>query len=204
MDKSTFMKKTLYTAILSLFGYCLLAQSVPTSNTTIETKRYDTQKLVGSPIKVDGIPDEAAWNTVAWGGDFTQYQPNEGESPSQPTSFKILYDDEFLYVAYRCADAAPDSVVKRMSRRDEFPGDWVEINIDSYHGKRTAFSFSLSVSGCGATSLSPKMATTGTQAETRSGRAKQTSIYWAGPPRYGFRSVSCGTVTSPKNCGDYR
>ena len=141
------MKKALYTAIFSLFGYCLFAQSAPTNNTTIETKRYDTQKLVGSPIKVDGIPDEAAWNAVAWGGDFTQYQPNEGKSPSQPTSFKILYDDKFLYVAYRCADAAPDSVVKRMSRRDEFPGDWVEINIDSYHDKRTAFSFSLSVSG---------------------------------------------------------
>ena len=34
-----------------------------------------------------------------------------------------------------------------MGRRDEFPGDWVEINIDSYHDQRTAFSFTLSVSG---------------------------------------------------------
>jgi hypothetical protein len=34
-----------------------------------------------------------------------------------------------------------------MGRRDEFPGDWVEINIDSYHDMRTAFSFTLSVSG---------------------------------------------------------
>ncbi|GAB2592935.1 hypothetical protein GCM10027190_46600 [Spirosoma areae] len=96
---------------------------------------------------MDGIPDEAAWDAVAWGGEFTQYQPNEGKAPSQPTRFKILYDEKFLYVGYRCADAAPDSIIKRMSRRDEFPGDWVEINIDSYHDQRTAFSFSLSVSG---------------------------------------------------------
>jgi hypothetical protein len=34
-----------------------------------------------------------------------------------------------------------------MSRRDEFPGDWMEINIDSYHDLRTAFSFTVSVSG---------------------------------------------------------
>lgn len=34
-----------------------------------------------------------------------------------------------------------------MSRRDGFEGDWVEINIDSYHDLRTAFSFTLSVSG---------------------------------------------------------
>jgi hypothetical protein len=29
-----------------------------------------------------------------------------------------------------------------MSRRDGFEGDWVEINIDSYHDKRSGFSFS--------------------------------------------------------------
>lgn len=34
-----------------------------------------------------------------------------------------------------------------MGRRDEFPGDWIEINIDSYNDKRTAFSFTLSASG---------------------------------------------------------
>lgn len=141
------MNRLIYTAFLSLFSCYLLAQPAPTSNTVIETKRYDTQKVVGLPIKLDGIPDEAAWNAVAWGGDFTQYQPNEGKKPSQPTNFKILYDDKFLYVGFRCADAAPDSIIRRMSRRDEFPGDWVEINIDSYHDKRTAFSFSLSVSG---------------------------------------------------------
>src|SRR5678810_53247 len=67
--------------------------------------------------------------------------------PSQQTNFKILYDEKFLYIAYRCHDLQPDSIIKRMGRRDEFPGDWVEINIDSYHDKRTGFSFTLSVSG---------------------------------------------------------
>lgn len=116
------MYRAICTALSSLLTYHLLAQTTPASNVPIETKQYRTQKLVGSPIKLDGIPDESAWDAVAWGGDFTQYQPNEGKGPSQPTSFKILYDDRFLYVAYRCADAAPDSVIKRMSRRDEFPG----------------------------------------------------------------------------------
>jgi hypothetical protein len=34
-----------------------------------------------------------------------------------------------------------------MGRRDEFPGDWIEVNIDSYHDLRTAFSFTISASG---------------------------------------------------------
>ena len=84
---------------------------------------------------------------VEWGTDFTQIQPHEGKPSSQATKFKILYDDKFLYVAYNCLDLRPDSIIKRMGRRDEFPGDWIEINIDSYHDKRTAFSFTVSVAG---------------------------------------------------------
>ncbi len=124
---------------------CPPAKSDPGDSLTAR-KKYMTSRLTGA-ITLDGIPDEAAWKTVEWGGDFTQWQPHEGKPPSQQTHFKILYDDKFLYLAYRCQDLAPDSIVKRMGRRDEFPGDWVEINIDSYHDLRTAFSFTLSVSG---------------------------------------------------------
>ena len=121
------------------------ARSNP-GDTVIAKKKYFTN-LLNSAVVLDGIPKEEAWSTVEWGGDFTQWQPNEGQAPSQQTNFKILYDEKFLYIAYRCHDRAPDSIVKRMGRRDEFPGDWVEINIDSYHDQRTAFSFTLSVSG---------------------------------------------------------
>src|SRR5687767_1560495 len=115
-------------------------------DSVIVKKKYFTKHLSGS-ITLDGIPSEEAWNAVEWGGDFTQFTPHGGNPPSQQTSFKILYDEKFLYIAYRCHDLAPDSIVKRMGRRDAFPGDWVEINIDSYHDQRTAFSFTLSVSG---------------------------------------------------------
>lgn len=115
-------------------------------DTVVVRKKYSTQRLNGN-INLDGIPDESAWEAVEWGGDFQQWQPKEGDLPYEQTNFKILYDDKFLYIAYRCFDRAPDSIVKRLSRRDEFPGDWVEINIDSYHDQVTGFSFTLSVSG---------------------------------------------------------
>ncbi len=139
--------KKLY-CILLLAGFCpalFFAQNnAPAPQ--IEKKKYFTQRL-NSTIKLDGIPDETAWEAVAWGDDFMQLQPYEGKVPSVKTGFKILYDDKFLYIGYRCYDPSPDSIVKRMGRRDEFPGDWVEINIDSYHDSRSAFSFTLSVSG---------------------------------------------------------
>jgi hypothetical protein len=137
------MRKTCLLAAI----FCLLFLTAQSQSTdSIVRKKYFTKPLP-SQISLDGIPSEEAWNAVEWGGDFIQYQPAEGKAPSQPSAFKILYDEKYLYVAYRCFDSSPDSIIRRMSRRDEFPGDWIEINIDSYHDLRTAFSFTLSVSG---------------------------------------------------------
>ncbi|HEX8316329.1 MAG TPA: DUF5916 domain-containing protein [Flavisolibacter sp.] len=134
------------TCVLAALVVLLFTTAQSQKNDSIVRKKYVTKPLSGE-ITLDGIPSEEVWNTVEWGGDFIQYQPAEGKPPSFPSNFKILYDEKYLYVAYRCFDPSPDSIIRRMSRRDEFPGDWMEINIDSYHDLRTAFSFTLSVSG---------------------------------------------------------
>jgi hypothetical protein len=139
----TYEQKKLYYPHLSfLFLYCQ-GQS---GDSSISRKKYFTKAFTGA-ITLDGIPSEDIWKTVQWGGDFIQRQPNEGAKPSQETAFKVLYDERFLYIAVRCFDQMPDSIIKRMGRRDEFPGDWIEVNIDSYHDLRTAFSFTISASG---------------------------------------------------------
>ncbi|MGM0464777.1 MAG: DUF5916 domain-containing protein, partial [Bacteroidota bacterium] len=67
--------------------------------------------------------------------------------PSQPTEFKICYDDAFLYVAIKAFDSSPDSITNRMSRRDNADGDMVFIGLDSYHDLRTMFIFGVSSAG---------------------------------------------------------
>ncbi|HUR31670.1 MAG TPA: DUF5916 domain-containing protein [Saprospiraceae bacterium] len=113
----------------------------------IVRRQYHTQRLEEDAIKFDGLPDEAVWDKVEWSSDFTEREPDNGTIPSQQTSFKVLYDNKYLYLAYRAHDTAPDSIDTRLGRRDEFVGDWVEINIDSYHDLRSGFSFTFSVSG---------------------------------------------------------
>lgn len=110
-------------------------------------KSYTTAWVSGTPPEIDGTLDDEAWDAVEWGGDFVGHQPDYKSTPSQKTQFKILYDAKFLYVGIRAFDTEPHEIVKRMSRRDGFDGDWVELNIDSYGDKRTAFSFTASVSG---------------------------------------------------------
>ncbi len=114
----------------------------------LEKRVYTTKEIsTAESVTIDGNIDDAAWNAVPWSGDFTQWQPDEGKAPTQKTKFKVLYDEGNLYIAVRCYDNEPDKIVKRMSRRDGFEGDWVEINIDSYHDLRTAFSFNITAAG---------------------------------------------------------
>ncbi len=120
----------------------LLAQEI-----TAEKRIYNTTRISGEAPKIDGLIDDEIWNAVEWSGDFTQREPSDGIAPSQETAFKILYDDDFLYILIRAYDTEPEKIVKRMSRRDGFDGDWVQVNIDSYFDKRTAFAFTASVSG---------------------------------------------------------
>ncbi len=107
------------------------------------TKSLDQQK---EPV-IDGILNDASWNIVEWTGDYIENQPDENTPPTEQTRFKIVYNKKNLYIAIRAFDSQPDSIVKRLSRRDGFAGDWVEFNIDSYHDLRTAFSFTITAAG---------------------------------------------------------
>lgn len=108
---------------------------------------YETRKIQVQPPVVDGIMDEPIWNQVEWSGSFTQFEPYDGKPPSQPTFFKILYDDNNLYVGIMSYDSLPAEIARHMSRRDGFDGDFVEINIDSHHDKLTAYSFTVNAAG---------------------------------------------------------
>lgn len=133
--------------LICLFFRSLPAQEKAEKEPPVLKKNYTTSAVAKEAPLIDGLLNDDAWKGVEWGGDFTQIEPDKGAAPSQKTAFKILYDAKNLYVAIRAYDKEPHKIVERMSRRDGFEGDWVEINIDSYFDHRTAFSFTASASG---------------------------------------------------------
>ncbi len=120
---------------------------VPAQENIIHERVYNTTRIIGSSPVIDGLINDEAWEQVDWSGDFTQREPFEFEPPSQQTAFKILFDDNNLYVAIRAFDTKPDKIEKRLSRRDGFDGDWVGIGFDSYNDKLTGFSFGVTAAG---------------------------------------------------------
>ncbi|MCL7754034.1 DUF5916 domain-containing protein [Polaribacter sp. Z022] len=111
------------------------------------TKRiYTTKKLKEVPV-IDGVINEKAWDVVGWSSDFTQKTPDEGKPPTHQTKFKVMYDEKYLYIAIVALDDNPELIQQRLTRRDGFAGDRVNVIIDSYHDKRTAFVFTTTAAG---------------------------------------------------------
>ena len=124
----------------------LLSFNLFSQENKISKRIYTTKKLVKKPV-IDGFINDEAWNVVEWSSDFTQKDPDEGKPPTYQTKFKVMYDAKYLYVAIRAFDDEPEKIERRLSRRDGFQGDRVNVIIDSYHDKRTAFVFTTTAAG---------------------------------------------------------
>ncbi|MCF8378121.1 MAG: carbohydrate binding family 9 domain-containing protein [Bacteroidales bacterium] len=129
-----------------LFAGFMFLFSISTFGQTLPKRIYKTERTVTVPI-INGELDDEAWMQGEWEGNFIQFEPYNGVAPSQPTEFKVRFDDLHLYIAIKAYDSAPDSITNRMSRRDNGDGDMVYIIFDSYHDLRTGFAFGVSSAG---------------------------------------------------------
>ncbi|MEP0548988.1 MAG: DUF5916 domain-containing protein [Rhodothermales bacterium] len=102
---------------------------------------------IARPV-LDGKLDDAAWATAEMATGFTQMRPDPGAASTQRTESYVLYDDDALYVGFRCHDDAPEQIVRRLARRDDWNvSDKVLVSIDSYGDGRTAFAFGVNAAG---------------------------------------------------------
>jgi hypothetical protein len=64
-------------------------------------------------IKVDGNLDDPSWSKARNTGNFINN--SDGSSARYETEAKILYDDDYLYFSFRCAD---ENIWSTLKRRD--------------------------------------------------------------------------------------
>jgi len=103
---------------------------------------------LASPVTVDGALDDAAWQGAPSITRLTQSDPFEGQAPSESTWVWLAYDDDALYIAARCWDSHPDSIVASLVRRDLWvPSDRVVVYLDPFRDLRSGYFFSISASG---------------------------------------------------------
>jgi hypothetical protein len=133
--------------ILCLYIYSAVFAGDIKNKTFFKKRIYTTEKITSVSPLIDGKLDDACWQEGEWSENYIQQTPVEGGEPSQNTQMKVLYDDEYIYVAIRAFDTEMNKIQKYKGRRDEFTGDAVGVCFDSYFDHRTGFEFDLTAGG---------------------------------------------------------
>jgi hypothetical protein len=100
-------------------------------------------------IRVDGKLDERAWQKAKPIGRLNQVVPNEGESPTEETDVRVLYDADNIYFGIICYDRDPSAIVSTQLTRDAGldVDDNIAIALDTFFDQRNGFLFQVNPSG---------------------------------------------------------
>lgn len=108
---------------------------------------------LNQPPVLDGELDDPAWQSA---GQITHFiDPYTGQPAQDNTVAWIGYDDEAIYVAFRCFDSQPEAIVAREIKPGaEFEGeDFVTFQIDPFYARQDSLSY-FSVNALGTQSES--------------------------------------------------
>ncbi len=137
--------------ILLLAILIISFNSIFPSSDTLQVRNSDVivmAEKLNAPIQLDGILNEPVWKNQIGFENFIQRDPDEGASPTERTIIKLAYDETALYLAAKMYDSRPDSIIARLTRRDELVDcDYITLALDPYHDKRSGYYFSLSAAG---------------------------------------------------------
>ncbi|HJP58518.1 MAG TPA: DUF5916 domain-containing protein, partial [Gemmatimonadaceae bacterium] len=127
----------------------LLAATQP--RVAAESSAVGLRVLIGkketAAPRLDGRLDDPVWATVPVATDFTQNYPHGGVPPTRRTDARVIFVGDAMYVGMRAYDS-PDSIVAPLMRRDGMVNsDWVDVLVDSFHDRRTAFHFAVNPAG---------------------------------------------------------
>ncbi|HUU26889.1 MAG TPA: DUF5916 domain-containing protein [archaeon] len=100
-------------------------------------------RAMSAPV-VDGIPDEPFWLSADWQENFIQLKPALGERARAATRVAVAYDEEHVYVAFRCLNPTGESANSKITRRDDNMDldNAVTVYFDTFHTRRDCYYFS--------------------------------------------------------------
>ena len=106
---------------------------------------------LAQPLRLDGALDEAIYTSVPPISDFIQVEPEEGAPATEKTEVWVSFDDDYVYISFRCFETEPTRVVANEMRRDGnnlWQGnDVVGFVFDTFYDRRNAFQFIVSPIG---------------------------------------------------------
>ncbi len=131
--------RVIFTALLLILVTGLIAQTAP--------QRQVPAIRTATAIKLDGIPDEAAWSASPVIDHLVEMRPNfnRPEDAATDSRYYILYDNDNVYFAGIIHERSRDSVTTQLVGRDAVGvNDFAGIIFDTYQDKINGLGFYVS------------------------------------------------------------
>jgi hypothetical protein len=126
---------------IKVVSLCLLLSS---SAFCQPEKKKLTAKRINTPVKIDGIIDEAVWKNAPVADSFISLRPTpfQKERPENATEIYFLYNDEGIYIGGYLHEKTRDSISHELVGRDGFgANDFVGVIFDTYYDKINGFEY---------------------------------------------------------------
>lgn len=130
--------------LLLLFPFCLFGQDSNEEKYRIGIKRTSEN------IKLDGVLDEAVWQSAEVATDFYLSFPFDSSyaKPQYQTAVRMLFDDQFIYVSAVCMQPRSEIIISSLKR--DFEGgvsDVFTVNFDTFKDNLNGFQFAINPYG---------------------------------------------------------
>jgi len=141
-----------------------LALLALTSLAPAQTPLRYTIGRANSPIRIDGRLDDDAWSNAAWTSDFVDIQGGDHTSPRFRTRVKMLWDDQYLYIA---AELEEPHVWATLTEHDSviFHDNDFEVFLNPSGDGRNYFEFEINALNTGWDLFLPKPYSEGGKAD---------------------------------------
>ncbi len=125
----------------SILCFCILLSTVGFSQVE---KRKLAIRRINSPIKIDGVLDDAVWKDAPLADKFVELRPTpfKAESAENASEVYFLYDNEGVYIGGYLHEKSKDSIAAELTGRDGFGNnDFLGVIFDTYNDKLNGFEY---------------------------------------------------------------
>jgi len=205
------MQLTAVTALLVALGQAATAVEpsaiAPESRGTFRGHPTVAAVRVGQAPDIDGHLDDDAWHLAKPAGEFLEKNPGQNIPHAQRTEFRVVYDDNALYIGVWCFDTEPKRIIAHNMERDGYMRfeDVVKITLDTFLDRRNGYYFSINPNGArGDATISNNTQVNGEWDGAWTARSQRQAWGWSTEIAIPFKSISFDETTDTWGLNVYR
>jgi len=104
---------------------------------------------ISTPIVLDGVLDEEAWEEAETITGFIQSMPDAGAPATEQTVVRVVYNEKRLYVGALMLDSEPQGIIHQFLEQDfeTHDDDVFAVTLDTFLDRRDSFMFLINPNG---------------------------------------------------------